>query len=172
MKNLKFFGWQILIFTLLVGLTFVGTKAQTDKGLKKVKVYFWEINKETEGDDLIAFTREVDAKSPLRPTIEALIAGPTTEEEAKGFTGVDYGDLKLSSVKIKRGVARIDFTRTIRGMEDYNPGDLLTLRFETAVIRTAKQFPTVKKVIVCVNGMNEFGIGMVIDAPVPCPKDK
>ena len=103
MKNFKFFGWQILIFTLLVGLIFVG---------------------------------------------------------------------KLSSVKIKRGVARIDFTRTIRGKEDYNPGDLLTLRFEAAVKKTAKQFPAVKKVIVCVNGVNEFGIGMVIDTPVPCPKDK
>ncbi len=169
MKNLKNNLCRILILTLLVGLSFTGGNAQTNK-LRKVKVYFWEFNKTTEGDEFTAFTREVDAKSPLRPTIEAFIAGPTAAEEAKGFAGLAYGDLKLSSVKLKNGTARLDFSREIR--DDYNPGDLETLRFESAVIRTAKQFPGVKKVIVCVNGYNEFGIGMVIDERVACPKDK
>jgi len=27
-------------------------------------------------------------------------------------------------------------------------------------------------VIVCVNGINEFGIGMVVGRPYPCPKIK
>ena len=29
-----------------------------------------------------------------------------------------------------------------------------------------------KKAIFCGNGMNEFGIGLVEDAPRPCPKEK
>ncbi len=169
MKNLKKNICRILIIMLLTGLTLTGGNAQTT-GLKKVKVYFWEFNKQTEGDEFAAFTRKVDAKSPLRPTIEAFLAGPTAEEEAKGFAGLAYGDLKLASAKLRNGTARIDFTREIRA--DYNPGDLETLRFEEAVTRTAKQFPTVKKVVVCVNGDNEFGIGMVIDKRIPCPKDK
>ncbi|MBA2493868.1 MAG: GerMN domain-containing protein, partial [Acidobacteria bacterium] len=131
---------------------------------------FWEVNNESGGDELKPFMRQVDAKSPLRPTIEALIAGPNAEEEKKGFSGVAYGSLKLASVKLKKGAVRIDFTREIRA--DYNPGDLQTLRFESAVIKTAKQFSSVKKVIVCVNGFNEFGIGMVRDDRVPCPKEK
>jgi spore germination protein GerM len=170
MKNMKNNVCQILILTLFAGLTFVGANAQKTSNLRKVQVYFWEVNKQTSGDELTAFTREVDAKSPLRPTIEAFVAGPTAEEEAKGFAGLAYGNLKLDSVKIKNGTARIDFSREIRA--DYNPGDLETLRFEEAVTRTAKQFPTVKKVVVCVNGYNEFGIGMVIDDRIPCPKDK
>jgi spore germination protein GerM len=112
----------------------------------------------------------VDKKAPLRPTIEALIAGPTPAEDPSRFASVAYGDLKLSSIKVKRGTARIDFTRELR--DDYNPGDLETLRFEAAVIRTAKQFPEIKKVVVCVNGLNEFGIGLVEDSPRPCPKNK
>jgi hypothetical protein len=44
--------------------------------------------------------------------------------------------------------------------------------FAGAVTETAKQFRGVRKVEVCVNGLNEFGIGMVSDAPVPCPKRK
>jgi spore germination protein GerM len=81
--------------------------------------------------------------------------------------------MKLVSVKLKNGVAQIDFSRQLnKDQSNFNPGDLLTLSFESAVIKTAKQFPAVKKVVVCVNGMNEFGIGMVIDAPIPCPKEK
>lgn len=98
-----------------------------------------------------------------------MLAGPTVAENRKRYGSVAYGDLKLSSVKITGGTARIDFTRVIS--EDNNPGDLQTLRFEAAVIRTAKQFPEIKNVIVCVNGINEFGIGLVEDAPRPCPKD-
>lgn len=136
---------------------------------KKVTVYFWEVNHPGDGDDLIPFARYVDKSAPLRPTIEALVKGPTKAEEAKGVEGVAYGGLNLSSVAMRRGTARIDFKRAIT--QEYNPGDLETLRFESAVIRTAKQFPEVKKVIVCVNGINEFGIGMVEDAPHPCPKN-
>jgi len=99
-----------------------------------------------------------------------MLKAPTEAEQKLGYFSADYGDMKLVSVKLKRGTARIDFSRVIR--DDYNPGDLQTLAFESAVIKTAKQFPAVKKVIVCVNGMNEFGVGKVIDAPVPCPKEK
>jgi spore germination protein GerM len=160
---------RLLILTVLLPAAFLGGNAQTAK-LRTVKVYFWEINNESGGDELKPFAREVAAASPLRPTVEAFLAGPTAAEEAKGFGGLAYGGLKLVSVKLKNGTARIDFTREIRA--DYNPGDLETLRFESALTKTAKQFPTVKKVVVCVNGYNEFGVGMVIDAPVPCPKDK
>ncbi|HKX83490.1 MAG TPA: GerMN domain-containing protein [Pyrinomonadaceae bacterium] len=151
----------------LISCGVVDSAAQKNSDLKKVTVYFWEFNRQGGGDDMIPFARYVDNKAPLRPTIEALIAGPTKEENPDKFSSVAYGDVKLSSIKIRRGTARIDFTRTIRG--DYNPGDLETLRFEGTVIRTAKQFPEIKKVIVCVNGINEFGIGMVEDAPRPCP---
>jgi len=162
---------KIVRILLILPVLFLGTPESAlpqAANLKKVKVYFWEFNREGGGDDLIAFTRHVDKKAPLRPTIEALIVDPTAAEDLSRFASVAYGDLKLSSIKVKRGTARIDFTRVIR--EDYNPGDLETLRFKAAVIRTAKQFPEIKKVIVCVNGMDEFGIGLVEDSPRPCPK--
>lgn len=142
---------------------------RSDPRLKVIRIYF-PVEPPTEGPELKPLPRQVDATSPLRPAIEALIAGPTSAEAKEGYVGVAYGDLKLASVKLERGVARIDFTREIRS--DYNPGDLQTLRFQEAVVKTAKQFPSVKKVIVCVNGLNEFGIGLVLDAPVPCQRKK
>lgn len=160
---------RVILLAFIFAVPFVAVNAQTGSGLKKVTVYFWEFNREGGGDDLIPFTRYVDKKAPLRPAIEALIAGPTEKEAAGRYEGVAYGDLKLESVKIKNGTARIEFSRVVG---DINPGDLLTLRFETAVIRTAKQFPEIKKVIVCMNGIVEFGMGLVDNVPRPCPRNR
>jgi len=153
----------LCVLPLVLLLLPLGIAGQT----REVTVYFWEFNRDEPGDDMIPFKRIVNAKSPLRPTIEALIAGPTEAESTDKYASVAYGDMKLSDVRVKGTTARIDFVRGIR--EDYNPGDLQTLRFEAAVIRTAKQFPNIKKVIVCVNGMKEFGIGLVEGRPKPCP---
>ncbi len=160
---------QLLQTLFFLPLLLFALPFQTAAQTREVTVYFWEFNREEPGDDMVPFKRVVDARAPLRPTIEALIAGPTAAENTDKYASVAYGDLKLSDVKVKGTAARIDFVREVR--DDYNPGDLQTLRFEATVIRTAKQFPNIKKVIVCVNGINEFGIGMVEDRPKPCPSD-
>lgn len=157
-------------FQISLLMVFVHAQKSSDAKLKEVKVYFHFIGTEGTESKVLPLKRKVSAKAPLFPTIEAMLKDPTEAEQKLGYNSAGYGDMKLVSVKLKRGTARIDFSRTIS--KDYNPGDLQTLSFESAVIKTAKQFPSVKKVIVCVNGMNEFGIGMVIDAPLPCPKEK
>jgi spore germination protein GerM len=144
-----------------------------DSKLKEVKVYFHFIGNEGIESKILPLKRKVSAKTPLFPTIEEMLKDPTDAEQKLGYHSAGYDDMKLVSVKLKKGVARIDFSRQLeKDRSDYNPGDLLTLSFESAVIKTAKQFPAVKKVIVCVNGMNEFGVGMVIDTPLLCPKEK
>jgi len=146
----------------------VHAQKSSDSKLKEVDVYFWFIGTKGIEDEILPLKRKVSASVPLHPAIEEMLKEPTGAERKLGYVSVGYGDLKLVSIKIKKGTARIDFSRRIS--ESYNPGDLQTLKFESAVIKTAKQFSAVKKVIVCVNGMNEFGIGLVIDAPLPCPK--
>jgi spore germination protein GerM len=163
----KFFACVLFIASFGV---FVQAQGSAVSKLKEVKVYFHFIGSEGTQSKIIPLKRKVSAKAPLLPAIEAMLKKPTKAEQKRGYQSAGYGDMKLISVKLKRGGARIDFSRTIS--DDYNPGDLETLSFENAVIKTAKQFPSVKKVVVCVNGMNEFGVGMVIDAPVPCPKEK
>lgn len=151
----------------------VSIHAQNSAELKEVKVYFWFIGTDGSESKIIPLKRKVSAKAPLFSAIEAMLKDPTEAEKKLGYISAGYDDMKLVSVKLREGMARIDFSRQLeKDRSDYNPGDLQTLNFESAVIKTAKQFSTVKKVIVCVNGMNEFGIGMVIDAPVPCPKEK
>ncbi len=151
----------------------VSAQAQKSSELKEVKVYFHFIGTEGTESEIVPLKRRVSAKTPLRPAIEELLKEPTQAEIKSGYQSAGYDEMRFVSVKLKNGTARIDFSRKLENdRSDYNPGDLLTLRFESAVIKTARQFPAIKKVVVCVNGMNEFGIGMVIDAPLPCPKIK
>lgn len=167
MNNKKKILVMLLIF---VSASFIYAQKPAELKLREVKVYFHFIGTEGLESKIIPLKRKVSAKALLFPAIEAILKDPTEAEQKLGYHSAGYGDMKLVSVKLKRGVARIDFSRAIR--DDYNPGDLQTLAFESAVIKTAKQFPAVKKVVVCVNGINEFGIGLVEDAPRPCPKEK
>ncbi|MBA3633274.1 MAG: GerMN domain-containing protein [Acidobacteria bacterium] len=161
----KIFAYLLIIVSSGI---FVQAQKSTDSKLKEVKVYLHFIGAEGIESKILPLKRKVPRQAPLFPAIEAMLKDPTEAEQKLGYHSAGYGDMKLVSVKVKKGTARIDFSRTIS--KGYNPGDLQTLAFESAVIKTAKQFPSVKKVIVCVNGMNEFGVGLIIDAPVPCPK--
>jgi len=159
---------RILVVWLIItasGIFIYAQKSENPK-LKEVKIYFHFIGTEGIESKILPLKRKVSRLAPLFPAMEALLKDPTAAEQKLGYFSAGYGDMKLVSVKLKKGTARIDFSRTIS--DDYNPGDLQTLAFESAVIKTAKQFPGVKKVIVCVNGINEFGIGLVEDAPRPC----
>lgn len=168
MKNKwKFSSVLTVMFFVTASVIFAHAQKSTD--LKEVDVYFYFLGTEGLESEILPLKRKVSSKAPLFPAIEEMLKEPTEAEQKLGYVSASYGDLKLVSVKIKRGAARVDFKRTIT--DDYNPGDLQTLAFESAVIKTAMQFPAVKKVVVCVNGINEFGIGMVIDAPLPCPKE-
>ncbi len=167
MKILKLPFFTILI----IALSAAGINAQVpEAGKKEVKVFFMFIGPDGSESEIRPLKRKVSSAAPLFPAMAALLVEPTGEEADLGYTSAGYGDMTLKSVKLTKGVARVDFVREIR--DDYNPGDLQTLYFEDAVIRTAKQFPSVKKVMVCVNGINEFGIGMVEGRPYNCPKVK
>jgi len=172
MKAGKFSILLLIIFQVAAGF-FAHAQKSSDSKLKEVKVYYMFIGAGGTESKILPLKRKVSAAAPLRQTIEELLKEPTEAERKLGYRSAGYDDMKLVSVKLKNGAARIDFSREMeKDFSDFNPGDLLTLYFEDAVIRTAKQFPAVKKVTVCVNGMDEFGVGMVIDAPLPCPKEK
>lgn len=167
MKNFQ----SLLGIAMLLAVESVGfAQRPSDSELKEVRVYFMFIG--TAGTESIIrpLKRKVSSKAPLYPAIAAMLEQPSEAEQKLGYVSASYGDMKLDSVKLAKGQARVDFSRVIR--PDYNPGDLQTLYFEDAVIKTARQFPSVKKVMVCVNGINEFGIGMVVGRPYPCPKLK
>ena len=120
---------------------------------KEVKVYFY--HDPGEYIDLAPVTRSVNANTPARPAIEALLKGPTTAERRRGFESLaSASGFRIGSLSISGGTARINFVSK-RSWVGW-PGDLAPARFKIAVELTLKQFPSVQQVIVSLNGDEKF----------------
>ena len=140
---------------LLSGLCF-GVSAQGRRS--EVQVYFPK-----EGDsadqtnnpwNLQPVSRGVPASAPLRPAVEALLKGPTAAEQQQGFGALDTNGIYIIKVAVKAGTAYASFAhRKGTGWA----GDLSPFSFGDAVERTMKQFPHVRRTVVCVDGAVNFG---------------
>jgi hypothetical protein len=120
---------------------------------KRVKVYLY--NENGEYIDLRSVWRSVNASVPAREAIEALLTGPTAEEESRGYGALSgANEFGIGSLKIGGGTARVNFvsSRTWAGWA----GDLAPVRFKKAVELTLKQFPNVRRVIVSLDGDPRF----------------
>ncbi len=138
---------------------------------KDVVVYEWLPNQEPpEGKNyfLIAVSKPIkrqEAIAPLRPTLELLFAGADKETEASGFTSATFG-MKFEGVVLTNGTATVKFSQP---PNQTNYGSLAPFIFQEAIERTAKQFPTVKRVSICAVG--ETLIDSQLEKPFPrCAK--
>lgn len=89
------------------------------------------------------------SESVARVALEQLLAGPTlTELDNKYFTSLSSG-VKIKSLVIKDGVAKVDFDKT---MDKSVGGSCRVSAIRSQVVQTLKQFASVKEVIISVEG--------------------
>ncbi|MGB9177842.1 MAG: GerMN domain-containing protein [Pyrinomonadaceae bacterium] len=103
--------------------------------------------------NLQAVTRKVSPEAPLRPTLEALLAGVTDEEANQGFRPLDTEGMRIVGLMIKSRTAYASFAH--RKGAGWG-GDLSPATFRYAVERTIRQFPSVRRVRLCVDGAENF----------------
>ena len=143
-----------LSISFLIGCLVFAVVAQTPAPRpQQIKIYFY--HEPGEYIDLSPVTRVMRTASPARAAIQALLKGPTATERKRGFEGLaSASDFAIGSLTIRNGTAQINFVVA----EDWRgfPGDIAPARFKKAVELTLKQFPTVKKVIVSLNGDVNF----------------
>lgn len=139
------------------------TNEYLEAGLRRVKLYLWRVNDNEPNKNFILGTveREVASAAPLRPTLEELFAGATKDETEKGFGAVAFG-MKFEGVSLKNGTATVKFSQPAN---ETNYGTLGSFIFQEAIEKTAKQFPTVKRVVICAVGETLFDAQM--DKPFP-----
>jgi spore germination protein GerM len=154
---------------MLCGLLYACAQGSSAAQTKAVKVYFLKEpydNSDPENPaGLKPVTRKVSAKSPLREALLALTAGPSRAERKNGYDSPTWG-IQLLSVKIKDGTAYTYFTMPEGATFS---GDNSPFIFEDAVKMTASQFPNVRKVVVCLDGILDFG-SESDEPPRKCPK--
>lgn len=123
---------------------------EVEPKFRDVQIYLWRVN-DDEGSKpfvLKPVLRSVEANAPLKPTLEALFKGTFESEVADGFDSSTFG-MKFEGVVLKNGVATIKFSQP---KDQRNHGTQAPSIFFEAIEKTAKQFPTVKKVEVCAIG--------------------
>lgn len=87
-----------------------------------------------------------------RAALEELLKGPTEDEKAQGyFTSINPG-VKIQSLTIENGVAKVDFDEQL---EFQVGGSCRVTAIRSQIINTLLQFPTVKEVIISINGRTE-----------------
>lgn len=146
----------LLIGLIVVFADLTSATQRKSPNRKVVKVYFY--HDPGEYIDLSPVTRSVSANAPARAAIEALLKGPTTLERQQGFDSLaSASEFRIGSLSIENGAATINFVskRSWLGW----PGDTAPMRFKKAVELTLQQFPTVKSVIISLNGDEKFDQG-------------
>jgi hypothetical protein len=123
------------------------------------RVYFASDKREDCGQDnvfcLKPVPRTVSSLSPARDVLEALIAGPTAEEVSTGLYAPYTNDLIIERITIAKGVARVSLRSKDPTLIRW-PGDMAPATFRAAIDQTLKQFPTVRRVFICLDGIASF----------------
>jgi spore germination protein GerM len=87
-----------------------------------------------------------------RAALEELLKGPTDAEKTAGFsTSINTG-VKIQSLTITSGVAKVDFNEQLQAGVG---GSCKISAIRAEITQTLKQFPTVKSVIISINGKTE-----------------
>ena len=145
----------ILTVLLIIAVAVLATAQQKPAANKsrEVKVFFY--HDPGEYIDISAVKRSVSATAPARAAIQALLNGPTARERNDGFESlIGPAHFRIGSLSINDGTARINFVSR-KSWLGWG-GDLAPVRFKKAVELTLQQFPTVKTVIVSLNGDPKF----------------
>lgn len=130
-----------------------------NKETTKVKVYFNNIQLDPEITCVKVFPieREIPKTEAIgRAALEELLKGPTEQEKSEGFlTNINPG-VKIQKLTIDPptggGVAKVDFDEQL---EFQVGGSCRVAAISAQITQTLKQFPTVKSVIISINGRTE-----------------
>lgn len=118
-------------------------------GTVALKVYFGRTGS-AECEDVTSISRVLPNTLAVgRTSLISLLAGPTANERAAGYTTAINSGVRLQSLTITNGVALADFSSDLsRGVA----GSCRVQAIRSQITETLKQFPTVKTVVIAVEG--------------------
>jgi len=120
-----------------------------------VKIYFNndKLDPEFSCHKVFPVEREIPKTLAVaRAALLELLKGPTEEEKARGFlTNINPG-VKIQNLVIESGVAKVDFDEQL---EFQVGGSCRVAAIRAEITETLKQFPTIKEVVISINGRRE-----------------
>ena len=106
---------------------------------------------------LVPVQRKIVDYRPLDAALKLLLEGPTEEERNRGLAYLVF-DLKFFSARVRNKTAQINLKLDYKDYteESWEGGGFDHERFVKAVELTARQFPGIEKVSICVNGIENY----------------
>lgn len=133
----------------------VPVKFVTSQETMKVKSFFNnnKLDPAISCDKVFPVEREVPKTAAVaRVALNELLSGTTAEEEKDGFIKIIGPDVKIQSLTIENGVAKVDFSEQL---EAGGGGSCRSAAIITQINATLRQFPSVENVIISINGRTE-----------------
>lgn len=122
---------------------------------REAQIFF---SSQTKGDqcvDVYAVTRTMPKSlGAARLLVEALLAGPTAEEQKSGFISPFPEGSGVKSVNLKDGVVTVDFNERLRNVG----GSCRVSAIQAVVEKTLKTLPGVKRVEITAAGSRELAL--------------
>lgn len=118
----------------------------------KVLVYFQGYGPGNECENVIGVERQVPKTDAVaRAALEQLLGGPRDQDGDTITTSINSG-VKIQSLKIEDGTAYVDFNQALQTGVG---GSCKVAAIRAQITQTLKQFPTVKNVIISIDGKTE-----------------
>ncbi len=108
-----------------------------------VKAYFYVDDQLSSVDRIIPKT-----DSPAAAAIQEILRGPTTDEKNQGFYSNVSSEAQVQKLTIQSGTAQIDFNEKLDSATTCRSAQAIV----NQITQTLKQFSSVKKVVITVNG--------------------
>jgi hypothetical protein len=97
-------------------------------------------------------TREIPKTTAVaRAALTELLSGPTAAEKKDGYSSEVPSNTKIQRLEVKDGVAKVDFSKELEA----GGGSCHMEAIRSQITETLKQFPTVKSVIISIDGRTE-----------------
>ena len=138
-----------------------GAKNGSAKQAEKIgiKVYYPDDN----GMKLVAETRTVETTQDgkYKATLESLLSGT----KAKGMVNIIPKKAKLKSVKVKNGIATVDFSEDL--VKNFAGGSTGEEMLAGSIVNTLTEFPEVKSVQIIIEGKEVDSLAGHLDTSKP-----
>ncbi len=124
--------------------------------LKKVsvKIYFMRVDDKTEKVFLAPVRRRVDESKKIEGALTELLKGMSGSEKRKGYLSAIPASLRVRKVRVRNGIAEIDFNSVI----GTGTGNILVSRLDQ-IVYTTTQFKEVQAVQITINGRRRSVLG-------------
>ena len=150
----KFLIILVSILVIIAGyFTFALKRPKEEKITLKIFFNNSKLDPEFSCNKVFPVEREVPKTLAVaKAALEELLKGPTDDEKSQGFfTSINTG-VKIQSLKVENGTAKVDFDEQL---EFQVGGSCRVSAIRAQITQTLKQFPTVKDVIISIDGRTE-----------------